>query len=148
MLVAVVVVVVVAVSMVVLLMSRDSVEVDLKERFVVQLAFEVLEKSESLDQVDRVVFGLVAFDQAVELVLECLYQEGLDQVVPVDDNLEHEDHHVEHPSHPLLLQSLVNPPLLPNIPNSCVDVVEMVLHHLIFLKFCVEYSGKNHNLIL
>ena len=138
MLVAVVVVVVVAVLMVVLLMSRDSVEVDLKERFV-QLAFEVLEKSESLDQVDRVVFDLVAFDQAVELVLECLYQEGLDQVVPVDDNLEREDHHVEHPLHPLLLQSPVNPPLLPNIPNSCVDVVEMVLHHLIFLKFFIKF---------
>ena len=138
MLVAVVVVVVVAVLMVVLLMSRDSVEVDLKERFV-QLAFEVLEKSESLDQVDRVVFDLVAFDQAVELVLECLYQEGLDQVVPVDDNLEREDHHVEHPSHLLLLQSLVNPPLLPDIPNSCVDVVEMVLHHLIFLKFFIKF---------
>ena len=103
------------------------------------MAFEVLEKSESLDQVDQVVFDLVAFDQAVELVLEYLYQEELDQVVTVDDNLEREDHHVEHPSHQLLLQSLVNPPQLPNIPNSCVGVVEMVLHHLIFLKYRVKF---------
>lgn len=143
---AAVVVVVVAVLMVVLLMSRDSVEVDLRERFV-QLAFEVLEKSESLDQADRVVFDLVAFDQAVELVLEYLYQEELDQVVPVDDNLEREDHHVEHPLHQLLLQSPVNPPLLPNIPNSCVGVVEMVLHRSIFLKFCLKF-WKNYNLVL
>ena len=97
------------------------------------MAFEVLEKSES-DQADRVVLDQEAFDQVVEPVLEFLYQEELDQVAPVDDNLEHVDHHVEHrPLHPLLLQSPVNPPPLPNIPNSCVGVVEMELHRSIFL---------------
>ena len=129
---AVVVVVVVAVLMVVLLMSRDLVEVDLEVDFV-QLAFEGLEKSESPDQAVRVVFDQEAFDLVVEPVLEYLCQEELDQVVLGGDNLEREGHHVEHPLHQLSLQSLVNPPLLPNIPNSCVGVVEMVLHRSIFL---------------
>ena len=70
-LVAVVVVVVVAVLMVVLLMSRDLVEVDLEVDFV-QLAFEGLEKSESLDQAVRVVFDQEAFDLVVEPVREYL----------------------------------------------------------------------------
>ena len=92
--VAVVSVAVAVLMVVVLLMSRDLVEVDLEEHFV-QLAFEVLEKSES-DQADQVVLDQEAFDQVVEPVLEFLYQEELDQVAPVDDNLEHVDHHVGH----------------------------------------------------
>ena len=94
------------------------------------MAFEVLEKSES----DQVVLDQEAFDQVVEPVLEYPYQEELDQVAPVDDNLEHVDHHVGHrPLLQLLLQSPVSPPPLPNIPNSCVGVVEMELHRSIFL---------------
>ena len=122
-----------------LLVSMDSVVVDLVSQELGQVAFDqqVLVMSES-DQAVRVVFdqgelGLEAFGQAVDLEHLCPVE--LDQVVPVDDNLEHEDHHEEHlPSLQLLLQSLVNLQQSPNIPNFYVDVVEKGLHRSIFLK--------------
>ena len=130
-----------------LLVSMDSVVVDLVSQELDQVAFDqrVLVMSES-DQAVRVVFGqgvlgLVAFGQAVDL--EHLYPVELDQVVPVDDNLEHEDHHEEHlPSLRLLLQSLVNLLQSPNIPNFYVDAVETGLHRSIFLKYLLSKSPK------
>lgn len=119
----------------VLLVSLDFAELDSVHQGLDQVAFDqtVLVMSESDQELAvREVFGseelgLVAFDQVVEHLYPV-------DVAPVDDNLEHEDHRVEHlPSLRLLLQNLVNPRQLPNIPNFCVDAVERELHRSIFL---------------
>ena len=124
-----------------LLVSMDSVVVDLVSQELDQVAFDqwVLVMSES-DQAVRVVFGLVAFGQAVDLEHLCPME--LDRVGPVDDSLEHGDHRVEHlPSLRLLLQSLVNLQQSPNIPNFYVDVVEKGLHRSIFLRYLLSKSS-------